>query len=258
MASILFLICLILASNLDLSPIPSTTIVFSLVHFTCFALPSCAKVVSFSSNPSSEVITSPPVKTAISCSIAFLLSPYPGALTTRTFITPLNLFNISVDKASCSISSHIITNFPDDCINVSNNGNISWILLIFLSVIKIYGLSTTASIFSVSVAIYGETYPLSNSIPSTTLSSVFDVFDSSIVITPSFVTFSIASEISSPISLSFADMLATLAISSFPATGELIFFNSETASSTVFVIPLLIAIGSPPAATFLTPSLIML
>jgi len=105
---------------------------------------------------------------------------------------------------------------------------------------------------------YGETYPLSNSIPSTMLSSVFDVLDSSIVITPSFVTFSIASEINSPISLSFADMLATLAISSFPATFELTFLSSSTALSTVLEIPLFIAIGSPPAATFLTPSLIML
>ena len=131
-------------------------------------------------------------------------------------------------------------------------------MLIFLSVINIYGLSIIASIFSVSVTIYGDTYPLSNCIPSTTFSSVFDVLDSSIVITPSLETFSIASEISSPISLLLADMLATLAMSSFPLTSELISFNPSTATFTALSIPLLIAIGSPPAATFFTPSLIIL
>ena len=130
-------------------------------------------------------------------------------------------------------------------------------MLIFLSVIKIYGLSTIASIFSVSVTIYGDTYPLSNCIPSTTFNSVCDVFDSSIVITPSFDTFSIASAINSPTSVLFADILATLAISSFPLTGDVISFNSATAPSTAFSIPLFIAIGSAPAATFLTPSLII-
>ena len=113
-------------------------------------------------------------------------------------------------------------------------------LLIFLSVINIYGLSTIASIFSVSVTIYGDTYPLSNCIPSTTFNSVCDVFDSSIVITPSFDTFSIASAISSPTSALFADILATLAISSFPFTGDVISFNSLTAPFTAFSIPLLI------------------
>ena len=81
--------------------------------------------MSFNSSPKSDVITSPPVNVAMSCNIAFLLSPYPGALTAKTFITPLNLFKINVDNASCSISSQIITSFPDCCINVSSNGNIS-------------------------------------------------------------------------------------------------------------------------------------
>ena len=214
--------------------------------------------MSFNSNPKSDVITSPPVKIAISCNIAFLLSPYPGALTATTFNTPLNLFKINVDSASPSISSQIITNLPDCCIKLSNNGNISWIFPIFLSVINIYGLSTTASIFSVSVTIYGDTYPLSNCIPSTTFNSVWEVFDSSIVITPSLETFSIACEISSPTSGFPADILATLAISSFPLTGTLISFKASTAAFTALSIPLLIAIGSPPAATFFTPSLIML
>ena len=127
-----------------------------------------------------------------------------------------------------------------------------------MSVINIYGLSKTASIFSVSVAIYGDKYPLSNCIPSTTFNSVFDVLDSSIVITPSLETFSIASAIKFPISSLLADILATLAISSFPLTVELISFNPSTAVLTALSIPLFIAIGSLPAATFLTPSFIIL
>ena len=52
-------------------------------------------------------------------------------------------------------------------------------------------------------------------------------------------------------------MLATLAISSFPFISELIPFSPSTADSTALSIPLFIAIGSPPAATFFTPSLII-
>ncbi len=214
--------------------------------------------MSFNSNPTSDVITSPPVNIAMSCNISFLLSPYPGAFTATTFNTPLSLFNINVDNASPSISSAIITSFPDCCINPSNNGNISCMFSIFLSVINIYGFSIIASIFSVSVTIYGDTYPLSNCIPSTTTTSVSDVFDSSIVITPSFETFSIASAIKFPTSLLSADILATLAMSSLPFTGELISFIASTATFTALSIPLFIAIGSPPAATFFTPSFIML
>ena len=100
-------------------------------------------------------------------------------------------------------------------------------------------------------------YPLSNCIPSTTFTSVVDVFDSSIVITPSLETFSIASAIRFPISSSLAEILATLAISSFPLTSEEIFFNSSTAFSVALSIPLFIDIVSAPAAIFLIPSLII-
>ena len=118
-------ICFTLADNFSLSPAPSTIIVFSFCILTCFALPNCSIVVSFNSNPKSEVITSPPVRTAISSSISFLLSPNPGAFTAATFSTPLNLFNTNVDNASLSISSAIISSFPDCCIRLSSNGNIS-------------------------------------------------------------------------------------------------------------------------------------
>ena len=46
-------------------------------------------------------------------------------------------------------------------------------------------------------------------------------------------------------------------MSSFPFISELISFNPSTAASTALSIPLFIDIGSPPAATFLTPSFII-
>ena len=64
-----------LASIAALSPSPSTITVFSFWTFTDFARPHCANVVSFNSNPTSSEITVPPVKIAISSSIAFLRSP---------------------------------------------------------------------------------------------------------------------------------------------------------------------------------------
>ena len=68
----------------------------------------------------------------------------------------------------------------------------------FLSVRRMYGVSRTASILSPFVMKYGEMYPLSNCIPSTTFTSVSVPFASSTVITPSFFTFDIASAMSFP------------------------------------------------------------
>ena len=130
-------------------------------------------------------------------------------------------------------------------------------LEIFLSVIRIYGLSKTASIFSISVAMYADTYPLSNCIPSTRSSSVFMVLDSSIVITPSLETFSIASATISPTDSSAAEIAATFAICAFPEIGWLILAISSTAASDAFFIPFLKTIGFAPAARFFIPSLII-
>ena len=127
-------------------------------------------------------------------------------------------------------------------------------LEIFLSVIRIYGSSSTASILSISVHIYAERYPLSNCIPSTRSSSVCIVFDSSIVITPSFVTFSIASATRLPTSSSPAEIAATLAICSFPLTFWLISLSASTALSVAFFIPRRSTIGFAPASRFFIPS----
>ena len=130
-------------------------------------------------------------------------------------------------------------------------------LEIFLSVIRMYGSSRTASIFSISVAMYAEIYPLSNCIPSTRSSSVFMVLDSSMVITPSLETFSIASATMFPTSSSPAEIAATLAIWFLPFTLLLISAMAATAASVAFFIPLRRMIGFAPAARFFIPSWII-
>ena len=59
----------------------------------------------------------------------------------------------NVVSASPSSSSAIISTGLEACTVSSNTGSISFILDIFLSVIRIYGLSNSAVILSVSVTI---------------------------------------------------------------------------------------------------------
>ena len=73
--------------------------------------------------------------------------------------------------------------------------------------------------------------------------------------TPSLPTLSIASAIRFPIVGSlFAEMEPTCAISFFPSTGRLIFFNSSITLATARSIPRFRSIGLAPAVTFLRPS----
>ena len=97
-------------------------------------------------------------------------------------------------------------------------------------------------------------YPRSNCIPSTKSSSVFIVLDSSIVITPSFETFSIASATISPTSSSPAEIAATLAICSLPVTSLLISAIHSTAFSVALCIPLRSMIGLAPDSSCFIPA----
>src|SRR5437762_55205 len=73
--------------------------------------------------------------------------------------------------------------------------------------------------------------------------------------TPSLPTFSIASAIRFPISLSlFAEMDPTWAISFLPAEGTDKVLSCSTTASTAFSMPRLSSIGLAPAVTFLRPS----
>ena len=133
------------------SPAPSTMVVLSLSTLTCLAWPSISKVASFSSMPTSEEMTVPPVRTAMSSSMAFLRSPKPGALTATQLKEPRSLLTTRVARASPSTSSAMISSFRPFCTTCSRRGRISWMLEIFLSVIRMAGLSSTASILSVLV-----------------------------------------------------------------------------------------------------------
>ena len=76
------------------------------------------------------------------------------------------------------------------------------------------------------------------------------------MITPSAVTFSIASAINLPTSSSAAEIVAILAISSVLETGFEFALTASTAASTAFAIPFLTTMGFAPAVTFFMPSLI--
>ena len=100
-------------------------------------------------------------------------------------------------------------------------------------------------------------YPRSNCIPSTRSSSVSMVLLSSIVITPSPETLSIASATNAPTSSSPAEIAATFAICSLPFTFWLILAIVSTARFVAFFIPLRRTIGLAPAARFFIPALII-
>ncbi len=97
---------------------------------------------------------------------------------------------------------------------------------------------------------------MSNCIPSTTFKFVPKDLDSSTVITPSCPTLSIASAISSPISLALpAEIVATCAVSSLVLTDFDIDLIFSTESSTALSIPRFMHIGFDPAVRFFKPSL---
>src|SRR3954453_20314711 len=90
--------------------------------------------------------------------------------------------------------------------------------------------------------------------PSVNSSSSPKVWPSSTFTTPSLPTFSIALAITSPISRSRDEIVATRAMSSLPSITFDCFFRSSTTAWTAISMPRLIPIGLAPAATFFRPS----
>ena len=90
--------------------------------------------------------------------------------------------------------------------------------------------------------------------PSVNSSSRPKVWPSSTFTTPSLPTLSIASAITSPISRSRAEMVATRAMSSLPEISFDCDLRLSTTWSTAPSMPRLRPIGFAPAATFLRPS----
>ena len=119
-----------------------------MLRTTLFAVPKSSIVAPSSERPTSSDITVPPVKIAISSSMAFLLSPNPGALHAAALTIPLRLLTTNVANASPSISSAIIkSGFPAFATD-SKRGNKSLIFDIFLSKRRINGLSSSTVMLS--------------------------------------------------------------------------------------------------------------
>ena len=106
--------------------------------------------------PRSSVIALPPVSTAMSSSIAFRRSPYPGAFTAAAFNVPRSLLTTRVASASPSMSSAMISKGRLARATSSSNGSRSFIALIRFSWIRMSGFSSTTSIRSGSVTKYAD------------------------------------------------------------------------------------------------------
>ena len=115
---------------------------------TFFAVPRSSIVVVSSARPTSSEMTLPPVRTAMSSNIAFLLSPKPGALHAATFTIPRMLLTTNVARASPSTSSAMIIKALPDFATPSRRGIKSLIFDIFLSNRSTNGSSKTTFILS--------------------------------------------------------------------------------------------------------------
>ena len=106
--------------------------------------------------PSSSVIAFPPVRVAMSCSMAFRRSPKPGAFTAQHASVPRSLLTTRVARASPSTSSVMTRNGRPARATCSKSGSMSFITLIFFSWMRITASSRTASMRSGSVTMYGD------------------------------------------------------------------------------------------------------
>ncbi len=123
-------------------------VVSSLSISTRFARPSLSTVTVSSFRPSSSATTVPPVRIAMSSSIAFRRSPNPGALTAHALSTPRRLFTTSVASASPSISSAMTSSGLPAWTIFSSTGRRSAIAEIFLSWMRTSASSRTVRCLS--------------------------------------------------------------------------------------------------------------
>ena len=92
----------------------------------------------------------------MSSSMRLRRSPNPGALTATPVKVPRSLLTTSVASDSPSTSSAMITSGLPHCITCSSTGSRSRTEPIFWLAMRMYGSSSTASIRSWSVTMYGE------------------------------------------------------------------------------------------------------
>ena len=131
-------------------------VVLSLSMTTRLARPRSVRVTASSLIPISSAIAFPPVRIAMSSSMALRRSPKPGALTAEAFSVPRSLFTTRVASASPSTSSATISSGLPLRAICSSSGSRSFMLEIFFSWMRMYGSSRMTSIRSGSVTKYGE------------------------------------------------------------------------------------------------------
>ncbi len=112
-------------------PAPSTSVVSSLVTTILRAEPNNSTVAFSNLRPTSSAITVPPVRMAMSWSMALRRSPKPGAFTATDLKVPRILFTTKVASASPSMSSAMISNGRPDCMTFSKTGSTSRTDVIF-------------------------------------------------------------------------------------------------------------------------------
>ena len=147
-SSICTLICSVRPLMLSEVPCPSMMVVRSLVDSIRRAWPRSAMVAWSRRRPVSSEITCPPVSTAMSSNMALRRSPKPGAFRARQFSVPRRRLTTNTAKASLSMSSPMMTKLLLTWSTCSSKGTNSVAAEIFLSVIRMYGFSITASIRS--------------------------------------------------------------------------------------------------------------
>ena len=126
-------------------------VVSSLVTVTLRALPIRSSVTFSSLRPTSSEMTWPPVRMAMSWSIALRRSPKPGALTEADLKVPRILLTTRVASASPSTSSATMASGRPDCMTFSSTGSRSRTAEILEPTSRMYGSSRTASMRSGSV-----------------------------------------------------------------------------------------------------------
>src|SRR2546430_298072 len=114
-------------------PAPSMMVVFSFSTTTFFASPRSFTDAFSSVSPTSSEITVPPVRVAMSCSMALRRSPKPGALTEATLRMPRMLLTTSVATASPSTSPPTTTTARPDSATASTSARGRRMLGSFLS-----------------------------------------------------------------------------------------------------------------------------
>ena len=129
-------------------PAPSMIVVFSFSITTFLARPSICSVTFSSLIPRSSEIAVPPVRIAMSSSMALRRSPKPGAFTAAILRPPRSLLTTRVASASPSTSSATINSGLPVCTTASTTAACLAGRRVFFSWIRMYGSSSSTRIFS--------------------------------------------------------------------------------------------------------------